>query len=245
MEFFSFCLFLFLHPMIADCQTKKDSVRIDNLSLQESYSSATLNYRFYREWNYEHGSPHYKNNILQSSPDNGKTWNTVLVFNDSVRNKLLGGPDSLLDESFLPDVRFFDDSVGIMFISSCYLYKGFLFRTDDGGKSWIKTREIDGLTFQSGNLHLINDQTALCLNGYVDKKVLKLQRRGFIDFEKTTDSGRTWQSIAINIPHQLLKCGFITDYKFVSPLVGYFSFANTAKKLRTEDGGIKWRVTAK
>ncbi len=155
-------------------------------------------------------SPHEKTtvyfggNVLFKTPDFGKTWEQIspdLTTNDPEKLKDAGGPVAIENttaeyHSTIITVAESPVQKGQIWVGTD---DGNLQVTTDGGKNWTNlVKNVSGLAANSPVSHVepsrVNANTA-----YVS-----FERHMFDDFRpyifKTTDSGKTWSSIAGNLP---------------------------------------------
>ncbi len=102
-------------------------------------------------------------------------------------------------------------------------------KTTDGGNNWIILRE--------GSYGSRNTSKVLFVNSFLGF----LLGDGMEEFFKTTDSGKTWTKLQVDLNFQ-----GVTSLYFTSADTGYASIGNghEGAALKTTDGGISWTTIA-
>jgi photosystem II stability/assembly factor-like uncharacterized protein len=153
---------------------------------------------------HERTTVYFGGNVLFKTPDFGKTWEQIspdLTTNDPEKLKDAGGPVAIENttaeyHSTIITVAESPVQKGQIWVGTD---DGNLQVTTDGGKNWTNlVKNVSGLAANSPVSHVepsrVNANTA-----YV-----AFERHMFDDFRpyifKTTDSGKTWTSIAGNLP---------------------------------------------
>ena len=140
----------------------------------------------------------------------------------------------------IDDVAFLDRQHGWVAAYNCGKVAVYLYRTNDGGRSWQSFGNVGyhscggGPTF----LSFVDDQ-----RGWMEPVSPNAPEGELLG---TSDAGRTWALLASGPPGQIrqpaLPC--LAPIRFVSAAVGWMGRCGTGRVFSTHDGGRRWRPVA-
>lgn len=151
--------------------------------------------------------------VIKKTTDKGLTWRTVARFRKS---ELMIHLDEIVGISFATPL-----------LGWAVSYRGVLYHTEDGGDSWAYQ---DSLTDPSKPNRVWDVQFTSAECGWV------VGGAGEGLLQRTTDGGKTWQSVAPKY------CGNLKEIQMLNSRTGYCvgEFSAEYNVTRTTDGGISW-----
>jgi len=174
----------------------------------------------------QHGDPVCKFDLAQSV-DAGATWSWIPVTLPPELQQGLAGGSTL---------AFVDDRHGWMILNSTKFGAGALLVTSDGGRDWRDTHDDD--PGGQGPVVLITPEEGWMVGGEHDD-----------DLHVTRDGAKSWQTISLPAPKEILPAKFATadvpvfeDSKHGFVAVTYTGGHQSAAILfATDDGGHSWK----
>jgi gliding motility-associated-like protein len=150
--------------------------------------------------------------VLFRSFNNGLSWDTVKTFPTGANAPLCQG------------IRFATQDTG--YISGS---KGKVFRTTDGGFTWVDISPFPALNASSSfNAINIADKNTIFVGSFIGGLVYK-----------STDAGATWKDVSLNITNQF--AGTLNDL-LVHDSSNVYGIMNNGRVVVTSNGGTSWSV---